>query len=114
MAPESVHRFAVWATAAILAVLALWKGPAAASAGVAGLVVLLVVVLPLGAVLAGLARGRVRAGKIASLLLPFYAAGFVTEAVADPSARLWATAGAFVTALAFASVIAWVRRPAVR
>jgi uncharacterized membrane protein len=114
MAPESVHRFAVWATAAILAVLALWKGPAAASAGAAGLVVLLVVALPLGAVLAGLARGRVRAGKIASLLLPFYAAGFVTEAVADPSAQLWATAGAFVTALAFASVIAWVRRPAIR
>jgi uncharacterized membrane protein len=114
MAPGSAHRFAVWATAGILAVLALWKGPAAASVGAAGLVVLLVVALPLGAVLAGLARGSVRAGKVASLLLPFYAAGFVTEAVADPSARLWATAGAFVTALAFASVIAWVRRPAVR
>jgi len=111
MDPGPTRRIAVGATAAVLAILTLWKAPAAMSAGGAGLVLLVLVALPLVGVLAGLARGRVRAGKVASLLLPFYAAGFLTEAVADPSARLWATAGAFVTALAFASVIAWVRRP---
>jgi uncharacterized membrane protein len=114
MDPGPLQRLAIGSTAAILGVLVLWKGPAAASAGPAGLALLLVVALPLGWVLAGLAGGRVRAGRIASLLLPFYAAGFLTEAVADPSARLWATVGAFATALAFASVIAWVRRPPAR
>ena len=57
-------------------------------------------------------RRLILAGRAATLLLPFYGAGFITEAVADPGARGWTTAGAFATALAFASVIAWVRRAA--
>jgi uncharacterized membrane protein len=112
MGAAGARAVATGATAAVLVVLLAWKSPPAAAAGGGGLIVLGLIALPLALVLAGLAASRVRAGRAATLLLPFYGAGFITEAVADPGARGWTTAGAFATALAFASVIAWVRRAA--
>lgn len=65
---------------------------------------------PLLAAMAGIGRAQRRTGRWTSLLLPFYAAGFLVAAAGDPALRGWASGGAFAAALAFAAVIAWVRR----
>ncbi|MEJ2516064.1 MAG: DUF2069 domain-containing protein [Gammaproteobacteria bacterium] len=110
MSPAAVRRLAGAALLATALVLVAWKGRGALAAGGPGVALLGAVVLPVILLAAGVLDDRVRAGRIASLVLPFYAAGFLTEAMAAPAGRTWAAAGAFATALAFATVIAWVRR----
>lgn len=110
MPERRARRTSLVATAAMVAVIAAWKGPAAFAAGGPALAVVALVALPLVVIAAGIRAGRVRVGRASTLVLPFYAAGFLTEAVANPDSRGWAALGAFATALAFASTIAWVRR----
>lgn len=101
-------------TAAALAVagacVAIWLGPAAAGAGIGGLVVLGILLLPLGLGLRGVLLNRLQTGRRLSLLLPFYGAAVLVAAVGSPEARAWATAAAFAFALAFAATLSWVRR----
>ncbi len=110
MSPAAVRGVAAAAMICVAGVLLAWKGPGAVSAGAPGVAILIIVMLPVMALAAGTLAGRVRAGRVASLVLPFYGAGFLTEAMAAPGGRAWAAAGAFATALGFATAIAWVRR----
>lgn len=99
--------------AAGLSLLA-WLGPVALRAGLVEVALLGAVLVPLGLALNGLRRSRLRTGRWLSLVLPFYGAAFLVGAAGDPGARAWTTAGAFFTALAFASLISWVKRSGTR
>ncbi|NGP51905.1 DUF2069 domain-containing protein [Thioalkalivibrio sp. XN8] len=94
------------------ACLAGWLAPVAGDGGWPGVGLLLLLLLPLGLGVIGLARAQPRTAQRLSLLLPFYAAGFLVGAVGNPEARGWVTAGAFAVALAFGAAVSWVRRGA--
>lgn len=103
------------ATAALAGTMlaaAAWLAPGAGRHGWTGIAVLVLVLAPLALGLWGLLRERLRTGRWLSLLLPFYAAGFLVGAAGDPAARSWTTLGAFCVALAFAATLSWVRRSA--
>lgn len=89
-----------------------WLGPGALRHGWLGFTALALVLAPLALGLAGLLRERLHTGRWLSLLLPFYAAGFLVGAAGDAAARSWTTSGAFCVALAFAATLSWVRRSA--
>ncbi|HKK02781.1 MAG TPA: DUF2069 domain-containing protein [Gammaproteobacteria bacterium] len=90
-----------------------WLGPDALRAGLIQAAILAVSIAPLAFGLDGLRRSRLRSGRWLSLVLPFYGAAFLVGAAGDAEARGWTTAGAFFSALAFASLISWVRRSGV-
>jgi uncharacterized membrane protein len=83
---------------------------AAGLAAPAAVIIVALSVLPLLAAMAGIGRAHRPTGRWTSLVLPFYAAGCLVAAAGDPALRGWASGGAFAAALAFAAVIAWVRR----
>lgn len=87
-----------------------WLGPGALRAGLAHAATLAAALAPLALGLNGLRQLRVRTGRWLSLVLPFYGAAFLVGAAGDAGARAWTTAGAFCAALAFASLISWLRR----
>lgn len=89
-----------------------WLGPASIRHGWPAIAALALAMTPLALGLAGLLRERLRTGRWLSLLLPFYAAGFLVGAAGAPAARASTTIGAFCVALAFAAVLSWVRRSA--
>lgn len=109
---ELPRRTAVVALSIVALALAGWLGPAALAAGAAGVLLLVLLLLPLALGARGLLLGSLRTGRRLSLLLPFYGAGLLVGAVGNPAARGWVTLGAFALALAFAATLSWVRRTA--
>lgn len=87
-----------------------WLGPGVLRAGLAPAVILGAALAPLALGLDGLRHLRLRTGRWLSLALPFYGAAFLVGAAGDAGARAWTTAGAFSAALAFASLISWIKR----
>lgn len=79
--------------------------------GLSGATVVLAAVLtsPLWLALPGLHRGTRRTYAWTSLALAFYLVLTLMETVANPSARLWAALGLFVTLAVFVLVIAYLR-----
>lgn len=102
---------AIGALAATGVCLAGWLAPVIRG-GWPGVALLLLLLLPLGLGVRGLARAQPRTAQWLSLVLPFYAAGFLVGAAGNPGARGWVTAGAFAVALAFGAAVSWVRRGA--
>jgi uncharacterized membrane protein len=89
-----------------------WLGPGALAAGVPGILLLALLLVPLALGVRGLLLGRLRTARQLSLVLPFYGASLLVGAFGNPGARGWVTAGAFALALAFAAVLSWVRQTA--
>ena len=68
--------------------------------------------LPLLALVPGLARGRRRAGQVASLLVPWYAAEGLARAASEHGRHALVAATSAVLAIgAFVALLAWLRRP---
>ena len=108
--PDTARITGMTALAATGLCLLGWLSPDALRAGLVQAAILAASIAPLALGLNGLRQSRLRTGHWLSLVLPFYGAAFLVGAAGDPDARAWTTAGAFCTALAFASVISWVRR----
>jgi len=68
--------------------------------------------LPLFALVPGVARGRRRAGQVATLLVPWYAAEGIARAASEQGRHaLVAATSAALAIAAFAALLAWLRRP---
>jgi len=68
--------------------------------------------LPLLALVPGVARGHRRAGQVASLLVPWYAAEGIARAASEQGRHALVAAAAALLAIAtFAALLAWLRRP---
>jgi uncharacterized membrane protein len=68
--------------------------------------------LPLLALAPGVARGSRRAGQIASLLVPWYAAEGIARAASETGRHaLVAATSAALAIAAFAALLLWLRRP---
>lgn len=110
MAPARAAAIAALAATGVC--LAGWLAPVARDGGWPGWLLVGGLLVPLVLGIRGLARGTPRTARWLSLVLPFYAAGFLVGAVGNPGARGWVTAGAFAVALAFGAAVSWVRRGA--
>lgn len=95
------------AWAGLLVLLLAWH--AVPRAGALGSIVLALVALPLLAPLPGLWKGRRRSYRWAPLTLAPALAWSLTEILANPAARAYATAAALLSFLSLAAIVASLR-----
>jgi uncharacterized membrane protein len=103
-----VARVAVAALAALALLALLWETVLAPLRP--GSAWLALKALPLLVLLPGVARGRLRARQIASLLLPWYVAEGLVRALTEHGRHaLVAALSALLALCAFAAILAWLR-----
>ncbi|NNF51169.1 MAG: DUF2069 domain-containing protein [Gammaproteobacteria bacterium] len=93
----------------LLAVLLAWWFAVSARPPAYASLASLLLISPLAGILPAVARGSERACSLASLLLVPYIGWGLTEAVANPDARLFATTTVFAGTATFAALIVWLR-----